>query len=103
MNKVKLACDLQSLSRNVIMLVLFTAAVIVLVPFLVLVQLLLARKSYISLEDEGKLALFRTEDNVLLAHPSCCCCCCCSSSSSSFFCGCTEPTIKNSFKERFSH
>ena len=37
MNKVKLACDLQSLSRNVIMLVLFTAAVIVLVPFLVLV------------------------------------------------------------------
>ena len=33
MNKVKLACDLQSLSRNVIMLV--TAAVIVLVPFLV--------------------------------------------------------------------
>ena len=102
MNKVKLACDLQSLSRNVIMLVLFTAAVIVLVPFLVPVQLLLARKSYISLEDEGKLALFRTEDNVLLAHPSCCCCCC-SSSSSSFFCGCTEPTIKNSFKEKFSH
>ena len=102
MNKVKLACDLQSLSRNVIMLVLFTAAVIVLVPFLVLVQLLLARKSYISLEDEGKLALFRTEDNVLLAHPSCCCCSC-SSSSSSFFCGCTEPTIKNSFKEKFSH
>ena len=101
MNKVKLACDLQSLSRNVIMLVLFTAAVIVLVPFLVLVQLLLARKSYISLEDEGKLALFRTEDNVLLAHPSCCCCC--SSSSSSFFCGCTESTIKNSFKEKFSH
>ena len=99
MNKVKLACDLQSLSRNVIMLVLFTAAVIVLVPFLALVQLLLARKSYISLEDEGKLALFRTEDNVLLAHPSCCC----SSSSSSFFCGCTEPTIKNSFKEKFSH
>ena len=67
MNKVKLACDLQSLSRNVIMLVLFTAAVIVfIVPFLVPVQWFLARKSYISLEGEGKLALFRTEDNVLL-------------------------------------
>ena len=38
MNIVKLACDLHSLSRNVIMLVLFTAAVIVLVPFLVPVQ-----------------------------------------------------------------
>ena len=30
MNKVKLDCDLQSLSRNVIMLVLLTASVIVL-------------------------------------------------------------------------
>ena len=30
--KVKLACDLQSLSRNVIMHVLFSSAVIVLVP-----------------------------------------------------------------------
>ena len=47
MNKVKLACDLQSLSRNVIMLVLLTAAVIVLVLFLVPVQWFLARKSYI--------------------------------------------------------
>ena len=35
MNKVKLARDLQSLNRKVIMLVLLTAAVIVLVPFLV--------------------------------------------------------------------
>ena len=62
MNEVKPACDLQSLSRNVIMLVLFTAAVIVfIVPFLVPVQWFLARKSYISLEGEGKLALFRTE------------------------------------------
>ena len=34
---------------------------IVLVPFLVPVQKFLARKSYISLEGEGKLALFRTE------------------------------------------
>ena len=95
MNKVKLACDLQSLSCNVIMLVLFTAAVIALVIFLVPVQWFLARKSYISLEGEGKLALFRTEDNVLLAHPSCCCCCCCCCSSpSSFFCGCTNPRWK---------
>ena len=61
MNKVKLACDLHSLSRDVIMLVLFTPAVIVLVPFLVPVQWFLARKSNISLEGEGKLALFRTE------------------------------------------
>ena len=43
-NKLKLACDLQSLSHNVIMQVLFPAAVIV----LVLVQYkILARKSYI--------------------------------------------------------
>ena len=51
------------------MLVLFTAAVIVfIVPFLVPAQWFLERKSYISLEGEGELALFRTEDNVLLAH-----------------------------------
>ena len=91
MNDVKLARDLQSLNRKVIMLVVLTAAVIVLLPFLVPVQWFLARKSYITLEGEGKLALFRTEDNVSLAHPSCCCCC---SFPSSFFCGCTNPRLK---------
>ena len=64
MNDVKLARDLQSLNRKVIMLVVLTAAVIVLLPFLVPVQWFLARKSYITLEGEGKVALFRTEDNV---------------------------------------
>ena len=38
MNDVKLARDLQSLNRKVIMLVVLTAAVIVLLPFLVPVQ-----------------------------------------------------------------
>ena len=90
-NLIKIRSCAIDLSRNVIMLVLFTAAVIVLVPFLVPVQWFLARKSYISLEGEGKLALFRTEDNVSLAHPSCCCCC---SFPSSFFCGCTNPRLK---------
>ena len=50
-NKLKLTCDLKSLSGNVILQVLFPAAVIVLVP----VQWFLARK----------------KDNVLLTHPSC--------------------------------
>ena len=56
-------CGLQLLSRNVIMHVLFSAAVIVLVS----VHRFLAGKSCILLnEGEGELALFSTRDNVLL-------------------------------------
>ena len=66
-NKVKLARDLQSLSRNVIIHVVFSAAVIVLVPMI----LILGRQIVHINEGKGKLAHFITKDNVLLTpHPS---------------------------------
>lgn len=68
-NKAKLACDLQSLC-NVILHVLFSAAVIHLVP----VHWFLGGGGgqIVHINDgKGKLVLFSTKDNVLLiSHPS---------------------------------
>ena len=99
-NKLKLACDLKSLTLNMIMQVLFPSAVIVLLPVqwgparrgggpmsyvwilkrLVSVFIIAYRRAssmilgaqimYIN-EDKGKLACLRTKDNILLTHPSC--------------------------------
>ena len=63
-NKVKLARDLQSLSRNVIIHDVFSAAVIVLVPMILIV----GRQIVHINEGKGKLAHFITKDNVYLPH-----------------------------------
>ena len=63
-NSINLACDLKSLSRNVIIQVLFLPLSLPQFRFNDSCKQIV----YIN-EGEGKLALFKAKDNVLLIHP----------------------------------